>query len=468
MRRIIVISDLHIGGAQLPMLGHPELLCRFLEQVGNYRPSEGEKLELVINGDFVDFLAIEPYAAWTPSESEALPKLNAACRQFASVFDELAKCIAKVDYFTILLGNHDIESAYPRVHEALLARLGTDPHRCLFISNNQAYRRGDVLIEHGNRYDAWNAIDYEDFQKVLSRMSRLEQQADFEVCPGSRMVEQMVNRLKLEYPFIDLLKPETKVLPLVLSALEPSLKRDVKKLFELFALSSAQWMRTRSWLPAIENRGEKLISATSVRSGLPQELRDAFADELSDVDETEAVVSVRQKWNLVLKKGRSNSLATKIRSKKAIDDEQLERVRLSLSGALKGDRTFDDDGPDGPYEDAARKLIFGDPSQGARPKIAVMGHTHLIRNKELDNGRWYLNTGTWVDLVRVPNEQILGSPSQHAELDQWLRNLLLDTNSLRVADPAYADILLDDDGSIRQPDNRPLLRRLSDGPFSME
>jgi UDP-2,3-diacylglucosamine pyrophosphatase LpxH len=141
MRRIIVISDLHIGGEQLPMLGHPELLCNFLEQVSNYRPSEGEQVELVINGDFVDFLTLEPYAAWTQSENQALTKLDTACRQFPSVFDALAKCIAKVDYFTILLGNHDIESAYPRVHEALLRRLGTNLHRSLFINNNQAYRR---------------------------------------------------------------------------------------------------------------------------------------------------------------------------------------------------------------------------------------------------------------------------------------------------------------------------------------
>lgn len=34
-------------------------------------------------------------------------------------------------------------------------------------------------------------------------------------------------------------------------------------------------------------------------------------------------------------------------------------------------------------------------------------------------------------------------------------------------DLAYADILLDSDGNLRQPDNGPLLRRLNDGPFAM-
>jgi UDP-2,3-diacylglucosamine pyrophosphatase LpxH len=447
------------------MLGHPEFLCDFLAQIANYTRLQGEILELVINGDFVDFLAIEPYAAWTPGETEAIAKLDQVSKQFAAVFDKLAECIAKVDYLTILLGNHDIESAYPRVSQALLSRLRTNPHRCLFINNNQAYRCGDLLIEHGNRYDAWNAIDHEDFQKLLSRMSRLEPPVEFQVCPGSQMVDKMVNRLKPEYPFIDLLKPETKVLPLVLSAIEPSLKRDVKRIFSLFGLWSAMWMRTRSWLPAVEGRGEKLIAATNIRTGLPQQLRAAFAEELSDVDDTEKTVSVQQGWNLLLKKVRPNSIATKVRNHDPIDEKQLERIRLSLSHALEGDRTFDDDGPDGPYADAARKLIFGNGAQGARPRIVIMGHTHQIRKMDLKKGCWYLNTGTWVDLIKVP-AQVLSPSSDYTPLDNWLRELILNTKALRFADPAYADILLDNDGNIRQPNNRPLLRRFGDGPFS--
>ena len=62
MRRIVVISDLHIGGKPKPMLGHANLLVNFLDQLSHYEPPTGETVELVINGDFVDFLAIEPYS----------------------------------------------------------------------------------------------------------------------------------------------------------------------------------------------------------------------------------------------------------------------------------------------------------------------------------------------------------------------------------------------------------------------
>jgi hypothetical protein len=41
MQRLLVISDLHIGGASAPMLGDPGTLCRFLDEVaGRLRGGE--------------------------------------------------------------------------------------------------------------------------------------------------------------------------------------------------------------------------------------------------------------------------------------------------------------------------------------------------------------------------------------------------------------------------------------------
>jgi len=69
LRRIIIISDLHIGGKCKPMLGHPELLISFLNQVTEYRAGADETVELVINGDFIDFLAIKPFSRLAPDEA---------------------------------------------------------------------------------------------------------------------------------------------------------------------------------------------------------------------------------------------------------------------------------------------------------------------------------------------------------------------------------------------------------------
>ena len=39
---------------------------------------------------------------------------------------------------------------------------------------NESYRSGDILIEHGNRYDVWNAIDHDGLRETVSCASRGE------------------------------------------------------------------------------------------------------------------------------------------------------------------------------------------------------------------------------------------------------------------------------------------------------
>ncbi len=460
MRRIIIISDTHIGGAKSPMLGHPELLCNFLAQISEYKKAEGERLELILNGDFVDFLAIEPFAAWTPDEDACIQKLKDAARQFPVVFDAFRKCIAKVDRFTLTLGNHDIESALPRVTKAVLEEIGTNLYSCEFVRSNIAYRDGDLLVEHGNRYDSWNAIEYADLQRVASAASRMEALPDINPCPGSLMVEKLVNQLREDYPFVDLLKPETKVLPLVLGALEPALKRDIRRIFQVSTLWTKQWARTRSWIPKLSSNAEQLISAKSVASDLPPELRSAFQEELLASNEQQ--IGAKEIWLDIKKKLRPDSMAALIRRGEALPADRVEKLRLAMANAVKGDRTFDLDGPDGPYLEAAKRIIGS--GGGGRPRIVAMGHTHLMRNVSVGDAGHYLNTGTWVDLIQVPAE-LLGSDARTMEFGDWLRKAVLDVQSLRLPNPAYADVLLDDGGVLRQPDRRPLLRRFADGAF---
>lgn len=466
MRRVVIISDLHIGGKCKPMLGHPELLVSFLDQLSEYAAAAQETVEFVINGDFVDFLAIEPFAAWTPDEWECIAKLKQAFDQSPLVFDALSRCISKVGRFTLLLGNHDIESALPRVYRDLLARLGTNPHRCLFINDNQAYCFGDLLVEHGNRYDSWNAIDYDGFRRVLSQASRFEPLGELGICPGSKMVEGLVNPLKTDYPFVELLKPETKVLPLLLTALEPSLKHDVRRLYRVFRLWSDQWLRTRTWRPKLGAGGEELIADPGVAAGLPSDVQAEFSEELAVSEDGEELASLTEVWRGVRQKLRPEGIASKVRSNEQVSDDQLARIQLSFERALQGDRTFDDDGPDGPYLEAARRLSSEAGGDGRRPRIVVMGHTHLIRQIDLGHGRWYLNTGTWADLIKVPSACLDKTCEGRAELGRWLRQLVLDVDSLRFADPAYADVCLDGEGSLCQPANRPFIRRFGSEPFA--
>ena len=54
------------------MLGHPEVLVSFLDALAALPRASNTESELVINGDFIDFLAEDPKEAWTRSEQGAL------------------------------------------------------------------------------------------------------------------------------------------------------------------------------------------------------------------------------------------------------------------------------------------------------------------------------------------------------------------------------------------------------------
>ena len=64
-----------------------------------------------------------------------------------------------------------------------------------------------MLIEHGNRFDAWNAVPHGALRRLRSQLSRrLPTAPDFPALPGSRLVVDVMNPLKKQYPFIDLLQ----------------------------------------------------------------------------------------------------------------------------------------------------------------------------------------------------------------------------------------------------------------------
>ncbi len=148
--RLIVISDLHLGGFPPYMMSNPERLAAFIDGLPEKRAVD-EELELVIAGDFIDFLAIPEFKRWTPDPREASAKLGHTLRgPVASVFDALRRHVAGGRRLTVLIGNHDIELALPAVQDALLREIGAGSHQVDFMEDGSAYRVGAVLIEHRN------------------------------------------------------------------------------------------------------------------------------------------------------------------------------------------------------------------------------------------------------------------------------------------------------------------------------
>jgi UDP-2,3-diacylglucosamine pyrophosphatase LpxH len=430
---VIVISDLHLGGREPRMMTHPGELAAFIRGLPN-RATSNEDLELVIAGDFVDFLAIEPFAAWTPDPVAAKTKIAQTMTGFfGPIFDGLAELVANGHRLTVIVGNHDVEMALPSVQEALLERLGTRPHQVHFVDDGRAYRIGGALIEHGNRYDGANRNDWGNLRAIASALSRGEpSDTNLEVSPGSRIVERIVNKLRFRYPFINLLQPEGELLAFLLVSFEPSLKWDVDKLAQLF----------RAGLRKVNEKGQP-PGTTQYIGYFPldepdPELEKAYGDTYDALRRPDQQVGVIGDFGRLLVQ--SDSLSELLDLGEPVPTERLQQIRLVMRRLLLGDVSASLHDDTGPYAKAAARMRTG------QIEVVVMGHTHQARHIGSDMKAFYINTGTWADVVRVPG--ILLEQGTDTELTRFLQELR--TQPRRQFQPAYADLRVEADGSVTE------------------
>jgi UDP-2,3-diacylglucosamine pyrophosphatase LpxH len=446
------------------MMTHPDVLADFIRAIAHDRTCP---LELVIAGDFVDFLAEDgPLPGeWAPliddpaaAVTALRQMINERARGLGPVFSALAEVVAAGHVVTLLLGNHDIELAYPDVRRELLRALGVRPGRGVqFIHDNEAYRVADALIEHGNRYDLFNQVDHDRLRRRRSLQSRGQHTAredGFTPPIGSRLVAEVMNPIKARYGFVDLLKPETdSVLPLLL-ALEPSLRGALSRLVRTLApaimrgVESGQPdvpLRLRDAsagvegldLPRVDLPGDPLAAMLGEVLGAEASL--AF---LSDVARAEAAADGEP--SLSDAAAGSRAFASGMWSLfRARNTEPIAARLPALHKALGALQQVDafrlDHEPAVVYRRAAEQLCE---RSGAR--YVVFGHSHLARDVDLGSGRRYLNTGTWANLLRIPGEVLSDQSAGHDALAMWVEQLR--DNQLDIwFRPTYARLDIADD-----------------------
>lgn len=117
-RRLYVISDLHLGGRAasesdrgFQMMSNPLVLADFLRRLAS---NETMGTEVVINGDFVDFLAEDSGTSgeWVPviedqrRAAELLHEMaTEPSRELRTVFEGLGSLLQAGHTLTVLLGN---------------------------------------------------------------------------------------------------------------------------------------------------------------------------------------------------------------------------------------------------------------------------------------------------------------------------------------------------------------------------
>lgn len=409
---LYAISDLHMGGKTgFQIFNHGTLLAEFIRSLAG--PAPTGSIVLVINGDLVDFLAEQP-ARYLDAEG-AITKLERITQDpaFAPVFDALADYV-KVPgcHLAWVLGNHDVELALPPVEGWLVERLtGGDAGargRIFSALSGAGFncRVGGkrVLCMHGNEVDDWNVIDYLALLQTARALNRGVAPPEWDACAGTRMVIDIMNDVKREYPFIDLLKPETQAALPAVVAIAPKFLRKASKLIGVRLKKSEDHKRMEKGLLGAETEaGETLpseqelaqqflsrefgeLSYPGARTNVGLLLRDAQrrVDHRIDPKDVESVSSeellgVRDWFNSTVD---------------ALSGRKTELLRKALVKWLAGDQTFALDNADDQFKALDAKV-------GTEVDYLLTGHTHLARALRRKGGTFYFNSGTWVRLMQL-------------------------------------------------------------------
>lgn len=261
---LIVISDLHLSDgydketekySRNEDFFFDKEFKRFLRYLEDKNHSNNH---LVIAGDFFDFLQVDGHKAQKLSKEQIVPfKVEDIDRKFDVIdkeqkyglgteenktiwklgvilnghkvfFQALADFLAEGNLLSIITGNHDIEFYWPKIREKLIDHIvslrpglrdkqkteedeetekpekSKKPKPISFYPWFYYNPHHKTYIEHGNQYDVLNSFEY--FLNPLLKHDPSRLWLPF----GSLFVRYFFNKLEINNPFADNIKPPTK------------------------------------------------------------------------------------------------------------------------------------------------------------------------------------------------------------------------------------------------------------------
>ncbi|WP_434654010.1 metallophosphoesterase [Chromobacterium violaceum] len=419
------ISDLHIGGQPgFQIFGSTEELVWLLDTLSQ-KPAE-QRVALVINGDFIDFLAEPGARHFNPDKAIGDLERIKGDDTFAAIFPAIQRFVSTANRTLIInLGNHDIELFLPWVQRHLLEMLsaGDDSRRgrIRLVADGTGVScrvgKANVLFVHGNEVDDWNRANYEQL-RMAARTGQWGGRIDpIEPNAGSKMVIEVMNDIKRQYPFVDLLKPETEAAIPILLTLSPEAYGKLQPVLSVLGRvgldkfkSHIGWLGEDEALPisdALVNSTRPLPSSRQLLDGVEYMARQQ-ADPMA-----------------LLPGAASQQLGVMDAIRGLIQGKSTEEaLRRGLDG-LDKDQSFNPNAVDDTFTALDEQV---DPSID----FLVAGHTHLERSLSRRKGQGsYFNSGTWARLI-----QISPQTRQDPQAFNTLINRLIKSRSMGELDQA--------------------------------
>ncbi len=378
---------------------------------------------LLINGDFVDFLAQPRARVWNPDTAVELLREIHNETAFKPVFDGLKQVVARNGaHVVFVLGNHDLELALPDVQAALTDILtgntASRRSRVEFVCDGNGYRfsvgNASALATHGNETDKYNFTRFDQLQTIVHETQLHGYSAlgnKWIPSAGAKFVIDAINHLKTDFPFVDLLKPEEVTLA-ALPILAPSTLGMAHKLVEMASAAN----ENEEQRPQSERRFLQLettaASPQAVSGSIEQLAQEYMLNPDLDID-------------LLIYGADTGTLGWLDDAKQAVSNLAEQGIRL-VNDAGKAIARELSDAAQGVHANVLRNalwpLVSGDipevASMGEKDQallqmvhrnydVVFTGHTHARRFCEIGTHvGWYVNTGTWAGLMRLAESDI--------------------------------------------------------------
>ena len=431
-REVALISDLHIAAGLdankrydgTENFFNDDAFARFIDYLrSETEPGNGL---LVINGDFVDFIRVvdlpesnEDFTDWheslqeiginksvaelrgsiSPKERElgfkthdykSAWRLWRASAGHSKFFDALARWLGDGQKLMVIKGNHDLEWYWPAVRNALRLDLakrlesitGRDLEEILkndilphidFIDDAVVIDT-DLYIEHGHRYDKYTYVVGD---------PALPGDQELNIPFGSFFNRYLLNRLEVAYPYLDNVHPRQDLLPMLIRERFPLAMHVIFKhipfMIRIIPKQYYRYMFSR-FLTTILALLLPLIAGVVFLVWQKPEFLEGLLNSSGTSDSPTLLESVGQFITGTL--GNVGWLILSYLLAQLLAAYQLEGGGVA-SLNKEGER------------------ILRNPDY----RIVTMGHTHTPDQFEVD-GRWFLNSGTWVPVVEASSASL--------------------------------------------------------------
>ena len=382
--RTLILSDLHLGnGGDYDIFSGsqalPALLDRFVDP----------PTRIILNGDSMDFLLNEEPLQLDASQAVQQAESIASANSTAPTLKALGRICAEGGEVLIRMGNHDVELALAEVQEVFRNHLKQPAS----VGRKMTFERGSephllkvggatILVTHGEQNDPFNQVDYEHLPGPGGPGSA--QAKDFQYPAGSMLVKEILNPLKRKQRmrFADLLKPDFQGAVLTALGVDPLAVKVALKGKSLEIICRAvQNLGEVSFVPGADEFG---ITYRLQGAGLTQEDIEALQQQMLGAPEEVSFGLVSDLLGgLCLKLSRAGL-------------KLYAHAQRELAG--EDGRRFFNYEPDESEMNEARRL-----SNKYTARAVIMGHSHAARWRQTEN-LLYANTGTWIWLMRLPEE----------------------------------------------------------------